>query len=342
MEQRRLGTTDLFVSSICLGSMLWGSRNTPQEAFEQLDYAVASGVNFIDTAEMYAVPPQQETYGRSEEIIGDWLAARKNREQVIIASKVVGPSAHFPYIRDGAARLDEANITAAVDASLRRLKTDIIDLYQLHWPHRQVNSFGQLNYRHDPGEDYLDPQETLAALNKVIQAGKVRHIGLSNETPWGVMRFLSSAPPRIVSIQNPYNLLNRSFEVGLAECAIRESCGLLAYAPLAAGTLSGQYLDGSVPALSRRELHGEPGRYANPQADAATAAYVALAREHGLEPCQMALAFVLAQPFVTSAIIGASRMTQLKSDLAVAGMTLSPEVLAGIEVIRAQYPNPAA
>ena len=255
MEYRQLGRSGLRVSVICLGSMNWGEQNSAEEGARQMDLAFERGVNFIDTAEMYAVPPRAETQGRSEEIIGDWMRARANRDRVIVATKVAGPDPRLTYLRDGNLRFDRKNIEAAVDASLTRLRSDYIDLYQLHWPDRPIKAFGELGYSHPAQDDSAPLEETLTVLGDLVAAGKIRAVGVSNETPWGVMRCLALAEagkaPRLASIQNPYSLLNRSFETGLAEIAIREDCGLLAYAPLAAGTLTGKYLDGRKPSGAR-------------------------------------------------------------------------------------------
>lgn len=345
MQFRPLGNTGIDVSLICLGSMTWGEQNTPEEAFAQLDYAVDQGVNFIDTAELYAIPPRAETYGSTESIIGDWLTSRGRREDLVIASKIAGPGAGWvDHIRDGRTRFDRANIVSALDASLQRLRTDYIDLYQLHWPERSTNFFGQLGYQGD-AEPFTPITETLLALEEQVAAGKIRHIGLSNETPWGVMRFLATAHerglPRVVSVQNPYSLLNRTFEIGLAEVALREHTGLLAYSPLGFGVLSGKYLDNARPTGARMVRWPHYDRYSNPQALAATEAYVALAREHGLDPAQMALAYVNSRPFLTSTIIGATDMPQLQANIASAALHLSSEVLEGIETIHRRWPNPA-
>jgi aryl-alcohol dehydrogenase-like predicted oxidoreductase len=345
MLHRPLGRTDLEVSALCLGTMTFGEQNSVDDAAAQLDRAVAAGINFIDTAEMYPVPPKAETMGRTEEYIGRWLAARGGRDKLIIASKVAGPGDWLPYIRGGKNRLDRPNIQQALEDSLRRLGTDYLDLYQLHWPDRQTNFFGQLGYEH-PAEDTSVPLlETLEVLGDLVQSGKVRHVGLSNETPWGTMRVLELAErhglPRMVSIQNPYNLLNRSFEIGLAEVAIREQCGLLAYSPMAFGALSGKYLDGNRPPDGRLTLFSRFSRYSNEQAVAATADYVAVAHRHGLDPAQMALAFVTSRPFVTSNIIGATTMAQLEQNLGSIDLELSDEVLADIEVVHTRQPNPS-
>ncbi len=344
MEQRQLGRTDLRVSALCLGTMTWGEQNDETQAFAQLDRARAAGVNFIDTAEMYPVPPRPETYATTERYIGNYLKARGGRADWIIASKIAGPGNGITHIRDGQLKMDRRHITAALDASLQRLQTDWIDLYQLHWPERNTNFFGQLGYRHRD-EEFTPLEETLEALDEQVKAGKIRHIGLSNETPWGAMRFLQLAEsrgwPRAVSIQNPYNLLNRSFEVGLAEIAMREQCGLLAYSPLAFGMLSGKYEGGARPANGRITLFSRFARYSNPQARTACSRYVALAREHDLDPAQMALAYVTQQPFVTSNIIGATNLEQLENNLASLQVQLSEGVLGAIEAIHVEQPNPA-
>ncbi|WP_462322676.1 NADP(H)-dependent aldo-keto reductase, partial [Halochromatium sp.] len=320
MNQRPLGKTDLRVSELCLGTMTFGEQNTEADAFAQLDCAVDAGINFIDTAEIYPVPPRAETQGATERFIGNWLSERGGRERLIIASKVAGPGDWIDYLRMPGRRLDRANIEAAVDASLERLRTDYIDLYQLHWPNRETNFFGKLGYSHPVQDDAVPLLETLQVLGELVQVGKIRHVGLSNETPWGTMRMLALAEahglPRMVSIQNPYSLLNRSFEVGLAEVAIREHCGLLAYSPLGFGMLSGKYLNGARPAGARLTLFSRFDRYSNVQAEWATAEYCAIAQRHGLDPAQMALAFVTSRPFVTSNIIGATTLEQLERNLA--------------------------
>lgn len=344
MEYRKLGRTDIEVSVICLGTMTWGEQNTEAEAHAQLDAALAAGVNFIDTAEMYPVPPKAETYTLTEQYIGRWLNQRGRRDDIVLASKVASRSDWMDYIRGGQNCLDRANIEQALHDSLKRLQTDYLDLYQLHWPDRNTNYFGELGYTHRPGNS-VPIEETLRVLADLVAAGKVRHVGLSNETPWGVMEFLRLAEqcglPRVVSVQNPYSLLNRTFEIGLAEVAHREDCGLLAYSPLGFGVLSGKYLHGQRPADGRVTLYERFSRYSNAQAEAATEAYVALAHEHGLDPAQMALAFVNSRPFVTSNIIGATTLAQLQSNLASADLQLSEAVLDGIEAIHQRQPNPA-
>jgi len=344
MQKRTLGRTDLKVSAITLGTMTWGEQNTEAEAFEQIRLAKDAGVNTLDTAEMYPVPPNGTTYGSTETIIGNYFRRHADRSDWVLASKVAGPG-RLEHIRDGNPRLDRKNIIAALDASLDRLQTDYLDLYQLHWPDRKTNCFGQLGYKHEPDDQATAIEDTLEVLDDLVEAGKIRHIGLSNETPWGTSRFLQLAEtrgwPRAVSIQNPYSLLNRSFEVGLAEIALREQIGLLAYSPLAFGVLSGKYLGGARPAGARLSLFERFQRYNNPQVEKAASAYVELARQHGLDPAQLALAFVTAQPFVTSNIIGATTLEQLRSNLASVELRLDDELLAGIEAIHQQQPNPA-
>ena len=346
MEYRKLGHTDIDVSVICLGSMTWGQQNTAGQAFEQMDYAVSQGINFFDTAELYAIPPRAETYGRTEEIIGEWLQTRGKRDQLILASKIAGPGEDWiPHIRNGKTHFNRIDIAAALDASLQRLQTDYLDLYQLHWPQREANFFGQLGFE-IPEEEHLTPiVETLEALAEQVKAGKIRHIGLSNETPWGVMQFLHYAEqadlPRIVSVQNPYSLLNRSYEIGLAEVSWREQVGLLAYSPLGFGVLSGKYLGGNRPKNARLSLFPDYTRYSNDAAICATERYVALAQQHLLDPAQMALAYVNTRPFLTSTIIGATTMEQLNSNIDSINLTLSTEVLEGIEAIHSEHPNPS-
>jgi aryl-alcohol dehydrogenase-like predicted oxidoreductase len=344
MRYRPLGRTDISVSELCLGTMTFGEQNSEADAFAQLDRAVAAGINFIDTAEMYPVPPRAETQGLTETYIGNWLARRGQRDKLILATKVAGPADWLPHVRGPSARLDRANITAAVEDSMRRLRTDYIDLYQLHWPDRDTNFFGQLGYQHSAQDESVPLQETLTVLDELVRAGKIRHIGLSNETPWGTMHALALAEqhglPRVASIQNPYSLLNRTFEIGLAEVAIREQCGLLAYSPLAFGMLTGKYLGGARPDGARLTLFERFDRYSNPQAVAATERYVDIARRHGLDPAQMALAWVTSRPFVTSNIIGATSIDQLQSNLGSVDLVLSDEVIAEIEAVHTAQPNP--
>ncbi|GFZ85607.1 aldo/keto reductase [Elstera cyanobacteriorum] len=345
MELRRLGRTDVQVSLICLGTMTWGEQNTEAEAHAQLDFALDRGINFIDTAEMYPVPPRAETQGRTEAFIGTWLAKRPAvRDKIVLATKVAGGGRAMPHVRGENRKLDRANINAAIDASLKRLHTDYVDLYQIHWPDRATNMFGQLGYVHTPSPDAVPIEDTLAALADLVTAGKIRAIGLSNETPWGVHRFLRAAEtlnlPRVVSIQNPYSLLNRSFEVGLAEMAIQEDVGLLAYSPLAMGVLAGKYFDGARPAGARLTLFDRFTRYFTPQAEPAAKLYVDIARRHGIDPAHLALAYVNSRPFVTSNIIGATTLEQLETNIASAAVTLSDEVLAEIEAAHQIHPYP--
>lgn len=346
MRFRTLGNTGIEVSVICLGTMTWGEQNTRPEAFEQMDYAFAQGVNFFDTAELYPIPPRGDTYAQTEVIIGEWLKKTGNRDRIVLASKIAGPGVGWiDHIRQGRTRFDRANLPAALEGSLRRLQVDCIDLYQLHWPERNTNFFGRRGF--EPGDESgLTPvAETLGVLQEFVQAGKIRHIGLSNETPWGIMRFLQAAEqyglPRVVTVQNPYSLLNRSYEVGSAEVSWREQCGLLAYSPLGFGVLSGKYLHGARPPGARLTLFPDYTRYSSPAAQQATAAYAELARAHGLDCAQMALAFVHSRPFLTSTIIGATTMEQLRNDIASIDLELSPEILEGIAAIHEVHPNPS-
>ncbi|MGB3289746.1 MAG: NADP(H)-dependent aldo-keto reductase [Burkholderiaceae bacterium] len=348
MKYRKLGNTDLDVSLIGLGTMTWGEQNTEAQAHEQIDYALSRGVNLMDAAEMYPVPPKAETQGRTETYIGSWLAKTGRRKEVVLTSKVSGPATdpkRPSHIRDGNTHLDRKNMTAALDASLKRLQTDYLDLYQLHWPDRTTTTFGRHNY---PWKDdaYTVPiEETLEVLQDFVKAGKVRHIGVSNETPWGVAQYLKFAEmrqlPRIVSIQNPYNLLNRVYENGLSEFSHLEGVGLLAYSPLGMGVLAGKYLNGARPEGARLTLFTRFTRYSSPQAEAATAEYAKLAQDNGLSPASLAQAFVNQQPFVTSNLIGATRLDQLKENIDSADLTLSQDVLDAIQAIHLRYPNPA-
>jgi aryl-alcohol dehydrogenase-like predicted oxidoreductase len=322
--------------------MTWGEQNREAEAFEQIDYALDQGINFIDTAEMYPVPPKAETQGATESILGNWLARSGRREEIVLATKVTGKSA-MDWIRGGP-RLTRQQIVEACEHSLQRLQTDFIDLYQVHWPDRATNFFGKLGYQHREDDDAAEIDETLGALAELVEAGKVRYIGLSNETPWGLSEYLRLSErhdwPRVVSMQNPYNLLNRSYEIGLAEFAYRSDVGLLAYSPLAFGKLSGKYLGGQKPEGARLTLFERFSRYSGEIADAATRDYVELARSHGLDPAQMALAYVNSRGFVVSNIIGATSMEQLRANVASAAISLSGKVLKGIEAIHQRHPNP--
>ncbi|ELU4009285.1 NADP(H)-dependent aldo-keto reductase [Vibrio vulnificus] len=342
MQYTKLPHSTLEISKLCLGTMTFGEQNSQQDAFEQLDYAVAQGINFIDTAEMYPVPPKAQSQGLTEQFIGNWLSKSGKREKVLIATKIAGPR-NVPYIRDNMS-LNRRHIHTAIDDSLTRLQTDYVDLYQLHWPQRQTNCFGQLNYPYPDTQEEVTLIETLEALNELVKAGKIRYIGVSNETPWGVMTLLRLAEkhdlPRIVSIQNPYNLLNRSFEVGLSEISYYEGVQLLAYSPMAFGTLSGKYLDGARPKGARCTLFERFQRYFTPQGLEATNAYVSLARDYGLDPAQMALAFVNQRPFVASNIIGATTLDQLKANIESLNVKLEDEVLNKIQQIGTTYSNP--
>jgi len=344
MHYRKLGRTGIDVSLICLGTMTWGRQNTEAEGHEQMDYALERGVNFWDTAELYAVPPNAETYGKTEEIIGTWFAKTGRRDEVVLASKIVGPG--LPWVRGGDYKIDRANITEALEESLKRLQTDYIDLYQLHWPNRGSYHFGRL-WSYDPDFDKQAElenfQEVLETLDEQIKAGKLRAIGLSNETAWGTMQYLRLAEdkglPRMASVQNEYSLLCRKFEPDLQEIALAEDCGLLAWSPLATGALSGKYLDGARPEGSRWTINNGEARD-TPQAQAAVRRYMEVADKYGLDVCQMALAFVNQQKFVTSNIIGATTMEQLKTNIDSIDITLGPDVLADIEAVRRDFPMP--
>jgi len=342
MEYRYLGNTEEKVSVICLGTMTWGEQNSEAEAHEQMDYAVERGVNFFDTAEMYPVPPRPETQGETERHIGTWLAKRGRRDDLVLATKVSGPG--VDHVRNGRPSFDRQGLREALEASLERMQTDYVDLYQLHWPERHANFFGRLGY--GPDDDPVPPRirETLEALGELVEEGRIRYIGLSNETPWGVMRFLHTAEqndlPRVVSVQNPYNLVNRTYEIGLAEVSHREQCGLLAYSPLGFGVLSGKYLDGQRPNGARLTEFTRFTRYLKEAGQDATRRYVELARDHGLDPAQMALAYVNTRPFLTSNIVGATTLDQLKNDIDSIDITLSNEVLEGIEAVHTNRPNP--
>jgi aryl-alcohol dehydrogenase-like predicted oxidoreductase len=347
MQYRKLGNTGLDVSLIGLGTMTWGEQNNLQEACEQMDYAVAQGINFFDAAEMYPVPPRPETTGETERCIGQWLTQTGKRSEIVLASKVSGRADTIPdwkHIRGGP-RLSRDHIRRAIEGSLERLQTDYVDLYQVHWPERATNFFGKRGYVHVPGADGIAIEDTLNALSELVDEGLVKHVGLSNETPWGVMEYLRLASERglakVVSIQNVYNLLSRQFETGLAEMAIREEVGLLAYSPLAFGVLSGKYLGGKMPAGSRLALFERFARYGSSQSTSATEAYKEIADNHGISLAQMSLAFVCQQPFVTSNLIGATNMQQLSENIEAVNVTLSEEVLAEIEAIHNRYPDPA-
>jgi aryl-alcohol dehydrogenase-like predicted oxidoreductase len=343
MQYRKLGRSGLDVSSICLGTMTWGEQNTEAEGHAQIDMALDRGVNFIDAAEMYPVPPKPETCGRTEEILGAWLAKNPARRAgIVVATKVTGGSNKIAHVREKA-QLTRAQIRVAVEGSLRRLRTDYIDLYQTHSPDRPTNMFGKLDY--PLSGDFGTPfEETLGALAELVKEGKIRHFGVSNETPWGLMRQLALADagkgPRAQSVQNAYNLLNRSFDVGLSEVAVREEVGLLAYSPIAMGVLAGKYLDGARPPKARLTLYSRFQRYSTPRTELAAAEYVRIAREAGLDPAQMAIAFILSRPYVSSVIIGATGLDQLATDIAANGITLSQDVLAALDGVHERMPNP--
>lgn len=347
MEYRALGRTGIQVSLICLGTMTWGSQNSEAQAHDQLDYAFGQGVNFIDTAEGYPVTPvSRETQFLTETYIGNWIAARGRRDDIILATKVAGPSRDSVRVfRGGGNRLDRRNIEQAVEDSLRRLRTDYIDLYQLHWPDRRVPSFGARGLsRIDDDADTVPIEETLSVLADLVRAGKIRHFGVSNETAWGVAEYLRLARekdlPRVASIQNAYNLLNRTFEQGLSEFALREDVGLLAYSPLAGGNLTGKYLGGRIPEGSRRDVARQFLRYDLPGQPVASARYVAIAHAHGLDPAELALAFVNSRPFVTSTIIGATSLAQLKTDIGSERISLNEDALTAIEAVHREIPDP--
>lgn len=346
MQKRPLGRTDVTVSEICLGTMTYGQQTDEADAFAQMDYALAHGVNFFDTAELYSIPPRAETYGATERIIGQWLSARKSRDKIVLATKVVGRSSSHWFRNGETARLDRKNIFYAVENSLKRLQTDYIDLYQLHWPDRPMALFDGLSnaYRDHGGPDGVTFEETLSALGDLVKQGKIRHFGVSNETPWGVSQFLRASEvgvgPRLVSIQNAFHLLNRQFELGLAEFAFREQTGLLAYSPLGQGFLTGKYLHGARPEGARFTLFSRGQRYEKPGVDEAIEDYLALAKEAGLHPVHLALAFVTSRPFVTANIIGATNLDQLKLILD-APHKLDPEILRRIDAIHQLRGNPA-
>jgi aryl-alcohol dehydrogenase-like predicted oxidoreductase len=344
MDYRELGRTGLKVSALSLGTMTFGEQNTEAEGHAQMDYAVERGINLFDASEIYPIPPKPETQGRTEAIIGTWLGARKMRDQIMIATKVAGRTKMNWLRKDRSpGRQSRAQILEAAEASLKRLRTDYIDIYQLHWPDRPMRIFEGHDYVHFEGETH-PIEEILGVLAELVQAGKARFVGLSNETPWGVMTFLKQAEtrglPRIVSIQNAYNLVNRAFEVGLSEVAHREGIGLLAYSPLGQGYLTGKYEGGALPPGSRKLLFDRLGRYEAGNGPQAISTYVALAKRHGLDPAQMAIAFAVSRPFVTSVILGATTLAQLKTDIDGGLSKLDPEVLSDIEKIHLTYPNP--
>ncbi|MDA9234168.1 aldo/keto reductase [Candidatus Pelagibacter sp.] len=343
MNYKKLGNTDIDVSTISLGTMTWGEQNTQKEGFEQMDYALNQGINFWDTAELYSVPPKEETFGHTEIIIGNWFKQSKKRSKIILASKVAGPMR--AYLRGGGNNYGIEKMTQAINDSLKRLQTDYIDLYQLHWPERNTNMFGRLGYEHKDKENWNKFEDVLGNLKKFVDEGKIREIGLSNETPWGVSKFLEISKekklPRMMSIQNPYNLLNRTYEVGLAEISIRDQIGLLAYSPLASGYLSGKYRKNQMPKNSRIERDGDFWtRYEKPNTNLAVEAYYEISKKYNLDLAQMALKFLEIQPFVTSVIIGATTMEQLKTDIESVNVKLNDEIIKEINEVQNIYPNP--
>jgi len=344
MIYSKIPQTDIEVSKICLGTMTYGQQNTEAEAHEQLDYAIEKGVNFIDTAEMYSIPGKKETQGSTERYVGSWLKNQK-RDKLVVATKVTGPMPYFNYIRENLGFSKEV-IHEALNKSLQRLQTDYVDVYQLHWPERNVNFFGQRNYKHNPDEKWEDNfKAVIETLDGLVKEGKIRHYGVSNESSWGVMKQVSESKINQLTscktIQNPYSLLNRTFEINLAEVCHRENIGLLAYSPLAFGALSGKYLNGQLPDNSRLKLFPAYSRYNNPQAVKLTSAYADLAKKHGLSLVQLSLAFVNQRPFVTSSIIGATTMAQLHENMASIDLNLSEEILKEIDQIQDLQPNPA-
>lgn len=349
MRFRKLGSSGIDVSVLGLGSMTWGHQNTEADAHQQIDLALAEGINLIDTAEMYPTPTKGETWRTTERYIGTWLEKTGRRSEVVLASKIAGP-ARDPngqaHIRDGLSRHDRRNIVDALDGSLTRLKTDYLDLYQLHWPDRKTNFFGQREYPYQDDADSVAIEETLSVLAEQVKAGKVRHIGVSNETPWGVAEFLKQSErlglPRIVSIQNPYSLLNRLYEGGLSEFSHREGISLLAYSPLGFGALTGKYLNGARPEGSRLSaVYRTFNRYDSPSAQEAIAGYVDIARQHGLTPAQLALAYLIDKPFVASALTGQTTLAQLRDNLSALEVTLSDEIKAQVQAVHQRVPNPA-
>lgn len=348
MQFKPLADSGILVPEICLGTMTFGEQNTQQQAFEQLDYALDQGLNFWDTAEMYPVPPKPETQGSTERIIGNWIAARGGRDKLVLATKIAGPSQGGSHIRDGQTKFIASEIESALDQSLQRLQTDYIDLYQLHWPQRPVNFFGKLGYGNteaNSDREVTDLEKTLVALSNEVKKGRIRYIGLSNETPWGTLKFLQLAEKhgleKVVSVQNPYSLLNRTYEIGMSEIAKYEGVGLLAYSPLAFGYLTGKFRNGARPANARVTLYSRFSRYSNPESEWATEAYAQLAEKHGLSLTQLALAFIKQQFFVTSTIIGATNLDQLKENIQAFDINLSEEILQDIDAIHRQQPNPA-
>ena len=344
MNYKKLGNTNLKVSTICLGTMTWGEQNTQKEGFEQMDYALDQGVNFWDTAELYAVPPRAETYGHTEIIIGNWFKKTKKRDKIILGTKVAGPTR--AYLRGGANSYGLEKMTEAINDSLKRLQTDYIDLYQLHWPERNTNSFGRLGYEHKENDDWTKFEDVLGNLQRFIDSGKIREVGLSNETPWGVSKYLESSKeknlPRMISIQNPYSLVNRTYEIGLAEISIRDEIGLLAYSPLASGYLSGKYRNEKYPKGSRMERDWDfwKYRYNTPNLKNAVEEYCKISEKYNLNMSQMSLKFCEIQPFMTSVIIGATTMEQLKTNIESVNVKLTDDIVKEINKVQTIYPNP--
>ncbi len=343
MEYSYLPGTDIKVSKICLGTMTFGNQNSVQESEEQMNYALENGVNFFDTAELYPVPASAERYALTEVIIGNWIKKRSVRDQIVLATKIAGPGDYTKHIRTTG--FSKKSLYDAVDGSLKRLKTDYIDLYQLHWPERKTNTFGQRGFRYNETEDWSDNfQEILFTLKKIIDSGKIKHVGLSNENPWGLMKFLELSKnnlPKMITIQNPYSLLNRLFEVGNSEICIRENVGLLAYSPLGFGVLSGKYLNGELPDGSRLKLFPNLSRFAGIQSMKATEQYMKVAKKYKMSLTHLSLSFVNSRPFVTSNIIGASKLSQLKENIDSINIKLDDNVIREIDQVQSLIPNPA-
>ena len=343
MNFKKLGNTNLKVSTICLGTMTWGEQNDQKEAFEQMNYALDNGINFFDTAEIYPSPCFEKTYGSTEKIIGNWFKEKKIRNQVVLASKIAGPG--LSWIRSGGLNFSEKKIKEALEDSLKRLQTDYIDLYQLHWPERKTNFFGRLNYKYKDENGWNDFEQILDTLEKLIKQGKIRYVGLSNETSWGLSKFLETSKlkklPKMMSVQNPYNLLCRTYEVGLAEISVREKSGLLAYSPLAGGFLTGKYRNNNLPENSRQKLFGDYyTRYKKSNASIVVEEYFNIAKKFSLNFAQMAIKFCEMQKFLTSVIIGATSIEQLKIDIESVNVNLSEETIKKINEIQIKYPNP--
>ena len=343
MNFKKLGNTELKVSTICLGTMTWGEQNTQKDAFEQMNYALDYEINFFDAAEIYPSPCRKETYGETERIIGNWFNQKKNRDKVILASKIAGPG--LSWIRNGDQNFSEQKIKKALEDSLQRLRTDYIDLYQLHWPERKTNFFGRLNYKYTEEDSWNKFEKVLIALEKFIKQGKIRYVGLSNETPWGLSKFLEISKikklPRMMSVQNPYSLLCRTYEIGLSEISIREKSGLLAYSPLAGGFLTGKYRNNNLPENSRQKLFADYyTRYSNSSASSVIEKYYNIAKKFGLDFAQMSIKFCEIQKFLTSVIIGATTMEQLKINIESVSVNLEEEILKEINNVQIKYPNP--